>query len=74
METQWERRQWDHQETEIPVDHQLDDREVEWMMRADVHSETREQDFVQLAIASSLVALTVNRQYFLSEAVVKVNI
>ena len=50
METQWERRQWDHQETEIPVDHQLDDREVEWMMRADVHSETREQDFVQLAI------------------------
>ena len=56
METQWERRQWDHQETEIPVDHQLDDREVEWMMRADVHSET---DFVQLV--SSLVALTVNR-------------
>ena len=41
------------------MDHQLDDREVEWMMRADVHSETREQDFVQLV--SSLVALTVNR-------------
>ena len=30
------------------MDHQLDDQEVEWMMREDVHSETREQDFVQL--------------------------
>ena len=50
METQWERQQWDHQETEIPVDHQLDDREVEWMMWADVHSETRKQDFVQLVV------------------------
>ena len=46
METQWERRQWDHRETEIPVDHQLDDWEVEWMKWADV----RKQDFVQLVV------------------------